>query len=130
MAYDLPVYATSDAWDPAIRSVPDLDGLLLPETPWILRGGERAPELWAALHAEWAAVGRSRLRLYAFGYDAYQLLRGLEMVSRGAALDGLTGRLSVAADGRVQRESDWGQVQGGRLLPAGAAFMPAAPGAP
>ena len=130
MAYDLPVYATSDAWDPAVRSVPDLDGLVLPEMPWILGGGDRAPGLWAALHGEWAAAGRARLRLYAFGYDAYQLLRGLELASRGAALDGLTGRLSIAADGRVQRESAWGQVQGGRLLPAGVPAMPAAPGAP
>ena len=130
MAYDLPVYATSDAWDPAMRSVPDLDGLMLPEMPWILGGGDRAPELWTVLHAEWAAAGRARLRLYAFGYDAYQLLRGLEMASRGVALDGLTGRLSVAADGRVRRESDWGQVQGGRLLPAGVPTLPAAPGAP
>lgn len=119
MAYELPVYATSDAWDPGPRPVPDLDGLLLPEMPWILNGGERAPLLWEALQGEWAAEARTRLRLYAFGFDAYQLLRGLEVAARGVALDGLTGRLTIAPDGRVRRESEWAQVQGGRLQPAG-----------
>ena len=130
MAYDVPVYATSDAWDPAARSVPDLEGLTLPEMPWILGGGDRAPALWTALHTEWAAAGRARLRLYAFGFDAYQLLRGLDLASRGASIDGLTGRLTIAADGRVQRESAWAQVQGGRLLPAGVVPVHAAAGEP
>lgn len=120
MAYEMPVYATSDAWDAGPRTVADLEGLLLPEMPWILRDGDGAPALWAATQAEWAATSRGRLRLYAFGFDAYQLLRGLDMAARGVALDGLTGRLSVTVDGRVQRETEWAQVQGGRLLPAGA----------
>ena len=125
MAYDVPVYATSDAWDPGPRAVPDLDGLILPEMPWILSAGNGAPVLWEALQGEWAAAGRGRLRLYAFGYAAYQLLRGLEVASRGTTVDGLTGRLTLDAGGRVQRETDWAQVQGGRLQPAGA--MPLLP---
>jgi len=130
MAYDLPVYATSDAWDPGPRAVPDLDGLVLPEIPWILNAGNGAPLLWEALQGEWAAAGRGRLRLYAFGYDAYQLLRGLEVASRGAAVDGLTGRLTLDTGGRVQRETDWAQVQGGRLQPAGAMPLLPPPGEP
>jgi hypothetical protein len=100
--------------------VPDLDGLTLPEMPWILNAGHGAAALWDALQAEWSAAGRGRLRLYAFGYDAYQLLRGLDVASRGTALDGLTGRLTLGSDGRVQRDTDWAQVVGGRLQPAGA----------
>jgi hypothetical protein len=130
MAYDLPVYATSDAWDPGPRAVPDLDGLILPELPWILNAGDGAPALWEALQGEWAAAGRGRLRLYAFGYDAYQLLRSLEVASRGTAIDGLTGRLTLDPGGRVQRETDWAQVQGGRLQPAGAMPLLPPPGEP
>jgi len=114
MAYDLPVYATSDAWDPAGRSVPDLDGLTFPEMPWILHGGLGAPELWQVLHGDGSAGARSRLRLYAFGFDAYQLLRGLNIAARGVPVQGLTGRLAVAPDGRVSRELEWARVQGGR----------------
>ena len=119
MAYEMPVYATSDAWDAGPRLAPDLEGLLLPQMPWLLHGGDGAPALWAALQREWAAAGRGRLHLYAFGFDAYQLLRGLNVAARGVAVDGLTGRLTLGNDGRVQRENEWAQVQGGRLQPAG-----------
>jgi len=119
MAYEMPVYATSDAWDTGPRSAPDLEGLLLPQMPWLLHGGDGAPALWEALQREWAAAGRGRLHLYAFGFDAYQLLRGLDVAARGVAVDGLTGRLTIGQDGRVQRENEWAQVQGGRLQPAG-----------
>lgn len=120
MAYDLPVYATSDAWDPAARSVPDLDGLTFPEMPWILHAGLGAPELWQVLHGDGSSGARSRLRLYAFGFDAYQLLRGLNIAARGVPVQGLTGRLVVAPDGRVSRELEWARVQGGRPGLAGA----------
>jgi outer membrane PBP1 activator LpoA protein len=122
MAYAMPVYATSDAWDAGPRSVPDLEGLRLPQMPWLLRGGDGAPALWAALQGDWAAASRGRQHLYAFGFDAYQLLRGLNRAASGVAVDGLTGRLTLGQDGRVQREIEWAQVQGGRLQPAG---MPA-----
>jgi len=124
MAYDLPVYATSDAWDPAARSVPDLDGLTFPEMPWILHAGLGAPELWQVLHGDGFSGARSRLRLYAFGFDAYQLLRGLNIAARGVAVQGLTGRLVVAPDGRVSRELEWARVQGGRSEAAGASQPP------
>jgi hypothetical protein len=130
MAYQMPVYSTSDAWDPGPRQVPDLDGLTLPEMPWILDRGERAPALWDALQREWAAAGRGRLRLYAFGFDAYQLSRGLNMATRGIAIDGLTGRLTIGPDGRVRRETHWAQVQGGRLQPLGTLLAPPVAGEP
>jgi outer membrane PBP1 activator LpoA protein len=119
MAYAMPVYATSDAWDAGPRSVPDLEGLRLPQMPWLLHGGDGAPALWAALQRDWAAASRGRLHLYAFGFDAYRLLRGLNVAARGVPVDGLTGRLTLAGDGRVQRETEWAQVEGGRLQSAG-----------
>ena len=76
MAYELPVYATSDAFEPSSRAAPDLDGLTFPEMPWILYGGLGAQQLWDVLQADRSAAVRGRLRLYAFGFDAYGLLRG------------------------------------------------------
>jgi outer membrane PBP1 activator LpoA protein len=130
MAYELPVYATSDALDPNARSVPDLEGVTFPEMPWILYGGIGAQELWDVLQAERSAAVRGRLRLYAFGFDAYGLLRSLNSAARGIPVTGLSGRLAIAPDGRVQREFEWARVEGGRPQPASTILLPALPGEP
>ena len=127
MSYDLAVYATSDALDPGTRASADLEGLVYPEMPWILDGGQGAPGLWDVVHHEWAAAGRGHLRLYAFGFDAFQLMRQMRGAAGTFAVDGLTGTLEVAADGRVQRQLEWARIEGGRPQAAGAAspFAPA-----
>ena len=127
MTYTVPVYATSDVIEPGSRPVPDLDGVLFPDMPWVVGAGQGAPQLWDLLQADWADSARGHLRLYAFGYDAYRLLRGLGVAVRGAGLNGLTGRLTVSNDGRVQRDLDWAQVERGRPQIAGPAVAPAVP---
>jgi outer membrane PBP1 activator LpoA protein len=119
MTYDLPVYATSDAWEPSVRSVSDLEGMVFPEMPWLLYGGQGAPELWDALQAEWASRARGRLRLFAFGYDAFRLAQQLGSGSGAAGLQGLTGTLEIQrGDGRVRRSLQFARVEGGRPQPA------------
>jgi outer membrane PBP1 activator LpoA protein len=130
MAYELPVYATSDAIEPSARAAPDLNGLTFPEMPWILHGGLGAQELWDVLQAGRSAAVRGRLRLYAFGFDAYGLLRGLNSAARGFGTTGLSGRLAIAPDGRVQRDLEWAQIEGGQLQPAGTVLIPAPAGEP
>jgi outer membrane PBP1 activator LpoA protein len=124
MTYDLPVYATSDAWDPSARAAVDLDGLSYPEMPWILHAGQGAPALWDVLQREWSAEGRGRLRLYAFGYDALQLMSQLRSGRTTMSIDGLTGRLTVGTGGRVLRELDWARIEGGQPQPIGAGLAP------
>jgi hypothetical protein len=130
MTYNLPVYATSDAWDPSTRAASDLEGLVFPEMPWILHGGEGAPALWNVLQREWASEGRGRLRLYAFGYDAVGLMAELRAGRTTGTVDGLTGRLSFGPEGRVQRELDWARIEEGRPQPAVSAALPPTPGVP
>lgn len=113
MTYALPVYATSDAWDPGVPSAPDMDGLEYPEFPWILHGGDGAPLLWTVLHDEWAANGGSRIRLYAFGHDAARIASNIWSGRSGDAIDGLTGRLETGDDGRVRRDLDWAEIVNG-----------------
>lgn len=127
MTYTVPVYATSDVIEPGSRPVPDLDGVLFPEMPWVVGAGQGAPQLWDLLQTDWAGTARGHLRLYAFGYDAYRLLRGLSIAVRGAGINGLTGRLTVSGDGRVERDLDWAQVEQGRPQIAGPALLPASP---
>jgi len=130
MAYDLPVYATSDAWDPSTRASADLEGLVYPEMPWILNAGQDAPGLWDVLHHEWAAAGRRHLRLYAFGFDAFQLVRQMRSTAQAIAIDGLTGELEMAADGRVQRRLEWARIEGGHPQAAEAGPLYAPPNVP
>jgi outer membrane PBP1 activator LpoA protein len=121
MTYDLPLYTTSDAWDPSVRAAADMDGMVFPEMPWLLYGGQGAPELWDAVNDEWSARARGRLRLYAFGYDAFRLAQ--QFGSPGAivaGVDGLTGLLQLnATDGRIQRDLQFARIEGGKPQVAG-----------
>ena len=122
MTYDLPLYTTSDAWDPSVRAAADMDGMIFPEMPWLLYGGQGAPELWDAVHGEWATRARGRLRLYAFGYDAFRLAQQFGSAGAVAAgVDGLTGLLELnRADGRVQRSLQFARIEAGKPQAAGA----------
>lgn len=124
MTYDLPMYATSDAWDASVRAAGDMDGLVFPEMPWILDGGAGAPDLWDAAQTTWSAESRGRLRLYAFGADALRIASELRGSSRTIGIAGLTGELELGRDGRVQRRPEFALVEGGRPQPAGTGAPP------
>jgi outer membrane PBP1 activator LpoA protein len=124
MTYDLPIYSTSDAWDPSVKSASDMDGLVFPEMPWILFGGQGAPELWDTVNTTWSRESNGRLRLYAFGYDAFRIASGLRDNVRSIGLQGLTGELDVSTDGRVTRSLQFARVEGGRPQPLGASAAP------
>jgi len=128
MTYAVPVYATSDAWDPGVRSVPDLDGLVYPEFPWVLQGGQGAPELWELVGKQWSTRARGRVRLYAFGHDAATLAADIASGRAAWTVDGLTGGLALGGEGRVTRTLDWARIVDGRPQPAGAS-VPTLPGA-
>jgi outer membrane PBP1 activator LpoA protein len=61
------------------------------------------------------AAGRSG-RLFAFGYDAMRIAAALQ---RGQKVtpQGLTGTLSIDAQGRVRRELEWVRIKGGAPTP-------------
>lgn len=124
MSYDLPLYATADAWDPSVRAAADMDGLIYPEIPWVLYAGQGAGELWDAVQSTWATESRGRLRLYAFGYDAYRLADGLLGSVRTVGLAGLTGELQAGSDGRIQRAIEFARIEGGKPQPAGTGVLP------
>jgi outer membrane PBP1 activator LpoA protein len=122
-AGSIATYATSDSFEPHPTANQDLEGLMIPDMPWML-GGELADTVHDAAHAAWPTGGPHRTRLYAFGYDAYLLAAALH-TQRGATqvdLQGLTGHLSLDAERRVQRELVWGSMHNGqpRALPAAA----------
>jgi len=131
-AGDLPIYSTSAIFDPSRGGSPDLDGVVFADMPW--RVGTEGAEFMAQFRAFGiSALDRSG-RLYAFGADAYRLVPLLHNHSAtlGTGVQGLTGVLRVGADGRVQRELDWGRFHRGQVrhapAPVRVAEEPGPPG--
>lgn len=114
-AADLPVYATSLVYDATRRDNGDLDGIHFPDMPW--RVNPAAADDIAPFRAFGnLAVERSG-RLYAFGADAYRLVPLLFHGSAALAdgVPGLTGTLSIDAQGRIRRTLDWGRFADGEV---------------
>lgn len=122
-AGDIPAYATSEIFDPAAGAQIDLDGVMLPDMPWIVQRNEPAlarirNEAADAFGNEIAARGR----LFALGHDAWRLqavLRGTLERGNGEAamLEGLTGTLAIDRTGRVQRTLEWARIDDGMPKP-------------
>ena len=117
-AGDVPTYATADAFEPDANANQDLDGLIFPDAPWLL-GGALVESVREATSAAWAAGGPRRNILFAFGFDAARLAAALRVLSTqnasatSLAVDGLTGRLTIGADGHVLRDLMWAEIRNG-----------------
>jgi hypothetical protein len=123
LADDLPVYATSDIFEPDSQGNDDLEGVIFSDMPWVISPDAVSTELRNALTQHWPVRARGRGRLYAFGFDAYRLVPLLKAgrFGREHAVPGMTGLLSVDQQGRVHRELDWARVSNGKATPLGAA---------
>lgn len=111
---DLPVYSTSSIYAMDGRSDSDLNGVMFADTPWII-----GPQSWIQhlpdLYEQYWPEQRRLGRLHAMGYDAYYLVGSL-IAARGDfmdEIDGATGNLYLAGDGRVHRRMAWAQFQRG-----------------
>jgi uncharacterized protein len=128
LAEDLPIYATSDIFEPDAEANSDLEGVIFPDMPWVISPDAVSTQLRTALSKHWPVRARGRGRLYAFGFDAYRLVPLLKAGKFGNAhaVPGMTGLLSVDSKGRVHRELDWAQVAGGKPNPLSTAATSAA----
>ena len=77
-AGDVPVYSTSESYEPDPRANADIDGLLFADMPWMVSSDPATSEIRDAVHSAWPARTARRDRLYAFGFDAYRLVPALE----------------------------------------------------
>ena len=113
-AGDVATYATADAFQPDPNANQDLEGLLFPDSPWML-GGALPDGVRAAADAAWPVGGPRRNALFAFGFDAWRLAAALRAQPDpgSIAVDGLSGHLSFGSDGRVHRELMWAQMRDG-----------------
>ncbi len=117
----LPIYATSQIFDGVLDPAADqdLDSIYFGSMPWNLGAQDR--ELREVLNRHWADLGAAHRQLFAFGMDAYRIMKALPQMSRDPefALKGATGLLRRDANGRIKRTLTWAVFRSGipRLAP-------------
>ena len=114
-AGDVPVYSTSDSFEPDPSANNDLDGLFFPDMPWMVSPDSVTTQIRDTVRAAWPTRTVRRDRLYAFGFDAYRLVPALRARGAGQTVDiaGVTGKLHLDDHNRVRRELEWAQIRGG-----------------
>lgn len=114
----LPIYASSRSYSSGgdANDLRDLNGLTFTETPWLLHEQHSAQvrEQYLQLFPE---QDETLQRLFAMGYDAYQLINSLKQQQQLPTLSypGFTGRLSVTRDGSINRQLSWASYRNNRL---------------
>jgi outer membrane PBP1 activator LpoA protein len=114
-AGDVPVYSTSDSFEPDPAANNDLDGLYFPDMPWMVSPDSVTAQIRDAVRSAWPTRTARRDRLYAFGFDAYRLVPALRAKSASQPVDiaGVTGKLHLDDHNRVRRDLDWAQIRSG-----------------
>lgn len=114
----LPIYASSRSYSSTgdANDLRDLNDLTFTETPWLLNEQHSAAvrEQYLQLFSE---QDETLQRLFAMGYDAYQLIGSLKQQQQLPTLSypGFTGRLSVNKDGSINRQLSWASYRNNRL---------------
>jgi uncharacterized protein len=128
-AGDVPAYALSTAYEPdSLDANRDIDGLMYPDMPWMMGDEGGMDAVRTAIGQAWEGKSAWRSRLFAFGYDACQLMIAMSAAHRDTGdiqVSGLTGQLHLDPKGRVLRDLIWAQTRDGaprRLPPAGGAI--------
>lgn len=119
-AGDLPVMATSHviAGPPNPRRDQDLDQVLLPLPPWFL-DNTREGQVRRQAERRYQDLDNPTLsRLFALGADALSLLPWIDPMRADPALylPGLTGRLRLDRQGRIERDLPFVRIVDGRAV--------------
>ncbi len=113
---DVPTYTLGDAYEPHPTANQEIEGMMFPDMPWMLGDEGLSGEVRESARAAFGDSTARRGRLFAFGYDAFRLAHSLK---RGNTIEprGLTGTLSLDAQGRVRRDLQWVRIKGGAPAP-------------
>lgn len=118
-AGSLPVYTTQDGLVDDTKDNSDLSGMYVLDMPWMLESGGPTADLKAATEATWGPRGQRQSRYFAFGFDAASLAMAIRANATTAPLSGLTGRLKLTPEGRVERTLNWARIgRDGAVQPA------------
>ena len=118
VAPKIPVYASSRSHSTSLDSTDqrDLNGLTFTEMPWML-GEQSSMALRQQYQQTFSEQDETLQRLFAMGYDAYQMIGSLRQQQQlpAAVFPGLTGQLRLAADGSLVRQLSWASYRNNRL---------------
>jgi len=108
-----PVYATSSvhAGDQGPLAGFDLAGVHFVDMPWLLEPNHAAVMIYPRARSG-STIDLERL--YALGIDAWRVAQLLLSGARDIRLDGVTGQLTLGADGHIDRELVPGRYIDGR----------------
>lgn len=113
-ASDVPVYASSHVFNGLNNEQHnrDLQGVQFVISPIEMPNSH----LIETIPFELSRVNDSK-KLFALGFDAYQLISRLEWMSRvnTGVIDGLTGKISLNFDGQFRRGLQWAQYNNGSI---------------
>jgi outer membrane PBP1 activator LpoA protein len=130
-AGDIPIYSTSHVFaaspDPSLDR--DMDGLFFCDIPWVLDYEGRWSQQREQLLAAWPSRSQRFQRLFALGYDAYQVSPWLESLNMPgfAYFPGATGILTLDENKQLHRTLEWAQFRKGRpqqILPREGQYEP------
>jgi len=111
----LPIYATSQVYGgrPDALADADLEGGIFGARPWDLP--QHQSPLSGLFNQYWPRSDSGTRQLFAFGMDAYLLLRALPALATDPArsVAGATGTLERDASGRIKRELAWARFTTG-----------------
>ena len=116
-AGDVPVYSTSHVFtassDPATNR--DMEGLLFCDIPWVLDQEGQWAEERRNLQSVWPTRSQRYQRLFALGFDAYQVIPWLDILNIPgfAHYPGATGVLTLDQDKQLHRALEWAQLRNG-----------------
>ncbi|HSG53663.1 MAG TPA: penicillin-binding protein activator [Rheinheimera sp.] len=116
----IPVYASSRSHSTSLDSTEqrDLNGLTFTEMPWML-SDKHSAELRQQYKQLFPDQDETLQRLFAMGYDAYQLVGSLKQQQTlpSTIFPGLTGQLRLDVNGSIVRRLSWAQYRNNRLRP-------------
>ena len=115
---DLPIYAIQNIFDPEHLDNRDLNGVEMPALP--LLADRHVQVMHGEFPPDWLASSGFNIALFAMGYDSFKLALALfdGPGGLGKGIRGLTGIVSRAPDGGLQRELAWTRVEEGKLTAA------------
>lgn len=117
-ARGIPVFITQDSLSTEASANRELLDMYLLDMPWILEASGPAADLRAATESAWSARGTRQSRFFAFGFDAANLALAVRGPASAWPIDGLTGRLNLTPDGRVERSLQWARIGAGGVVQA------------
>ncbi|MBS0358376.1 MAG: penicillin-binding protein activator [Proteobacteria bacterium] len=116
-AGNIPIYATSLVYngtpEPALDR--DLNGVIFCDMPWVFEDGGNLEKNYEQTSPQWPSALNRYTRLYALGFDAFNLSQQLTRLDTSPELgiSAHTGKLYANADHRVSRQLQWAKFQNG-----------------